>query len=204
MRIRCVRSGSVTACCLTVLLVMVVAVLPAAAAPLAPSDPTRELWQDADGDGMEDFLDPDDDGDGVADNEDPAPLDPNISANPTPGPIDVDQDNDNDGIPGYNDPDDDQDGIADEEDPAPFDPTPVTETPVATQPAPAPEPAYEPEVALPAAPEVVEQPLVFALPVTGHGPSSTGTEVLSAVAIGLATLLLGIVGCRLHRSGDPA
>jgi hypothetical protein len=59
-------------------------------------------------------------------------------------------------------------------------------------------------VALPAAPEVVEQPLVFALPVTGHGPSSAGTEVLSAVAIGLATLLLGIVGCRLHRSGDPA
>ena len=184
MEVCCVRGGA--AASIVLVLFLVTAVLPAWAAPAPPSDHGLPLMQDADGDGMDDFLDDDDDNDGTPDNEDPAPLDPTVTGiAPTPGSLDADQDTDSDGIPNILDPDDDSDTTPDNEDPAPLDPAP--QTPVATEPPSAPPPVDAPPAA--EAPVVAEQPLVHALPVTGHGPSVAGDAPLPA-AVGLLMLAL--------------
>ncbi|MGV2988359.1 thrombospondin type 3 repeat-containing protein [Vibrio sp. E150_011] len=69
-------------------------------------------WDDIDGDGIGDNMDPDIDGDGISNDEDVMPYDPLES-----------KDNDGDGIGDYADKDDDNDGVLDIADAAPFDPT---------------------------------------------------------------------------------
>jgi|GEM_PF-5989396 len=75
-----------------------------------------ESEHDTDGDGIDDFNDPDDDNDGVPDEDDDYPCDPGYDGQ-KPG-----DDWDGDGIPDDEDPDDDNDGLPDEEDPDPRNP----------------------------------------------------------------------------------
>jgi len=62
--------------------------------------------KDTDGDGIPDYLDPDDDGDGIPDY-----LDADDDGDGIPDTDEKDHDTDGDGIPDVDDPDDDNDGI---------------------------------------------------------------------------------------------
>lgn len=77
---------------------------------------------DFDGDGIPNYLDPDDDNDGVTDERDQDPFNASVNTRPTPSAIDPDADNDGDGIPNLFDPDDDNDGATDDQDVVPFEP----------------------------------------------------------------------------------
>lgn len=79
------------------------------------------MYQDSDGDGIPDDMDPDDDNDGISDGNEG---DPNAAPDNSPIP-----DDDDDGITNDNDPDDNNNAVTDEDEPVP---APVTNEPPPT------------------------------------------------------------------------
>jgi len=75
-------------------------------APAVRSAATNPRLKDTDGDGIPDYLDPDDDGDGIPDY-----LDADDDGDGIPDSEERDHDTDGDGIPDVDDSDDDNDGI---------------------------------------------------------------------------------------------